>query len=71
MLDEFQCTQKTPNLKKIGESAPRPNFDTCVELMVRKLAWTEDYAVEKMLPVLTRWQVKTVKGKTKTASSLH
>ena len=39
--------------------------------MVRKLAWTEDYAVEKMLPVLTRWQVKTVKGKTKTASSLH
>lgn len=62
VLDEFQSRQKMPTLKKTN-ATDRPKFDNCVEILVKKLAWTEEYAVEKMLPILTRWQVKSVKGK--------
>lgn len=57
ILDEFEDEQKIPELKK-SSNFQAPDFDKCVEILVKKLSWTEEYAVEKMLPVLTRWQVK-------------
>lgn len=63
ILDEFD-SEEDSNLPKLKKSASteKPDFDSCVEIMVKKLAWTEEYAVEKMLPVLTRWQVQALTG---------
>ena len=36
-----------------------PNIDTFVGLATKKLAWTEEYALEKILPVISRWQVQS------------
>jgi len=35
----------------------QPKVPEFVAMAVTKLGWTEEYAVEKMTPVLTRWQV--------------
>ena len=36
-----------------------PNIDTFVALASKKLAWTEEYGLEKILPVISRWQVQS------------
>lgn len=62
-MNEFEVEQKLPAIKQKRSTTGRPNFDQCVELLVKKLAWTEEYAMEKMLPVITRWQVQAMSGK--------
>ena len=35
-----------------------PNIDKFVALASKKLAWTEEYGLEKILPLISRWQVQ-------------
>lgn len=35
-----------------------PKFSQCLSILVKKLAWEEEYAKEKILPIISRWQVK-------------
>ena len=40
-----------------------PKVDDFVKICVKKMAWTEEYAIEKILPLITRWQVKNPESK--------
>ena len=36
-----------------------PKLDEFVKICVKKMTWTEEYAVEKFLPLITRYVLKT------------
>ena len=57
ILEEFETKEKLPkdfDLKR----QDCPKMSQCLSIMTKKLLWTEEYALEKSLPMLTRWQVK-------------
>ena len=56
VLDEFLSVQEIPKIVHTS----KPDFDKCVDFLMKKCAWTDDYAAEKVLPFLTRWQTKAV-----------
>ena len=56
VLDEFLSLQEIPKIVHTN----KPDFDKCVDFLMKKCAWTDDYAAEKVLPFLTRWQTKAV-----------
>ena len=40
-----------------------PKVDDFVKICVKKLSWTEEYALEKILPLISRWQVRNATSK--------
>ena len=57
ILEEFQQSKevKLPHNFKIS----CPKVDEFIAIASKKLAWTEEYALEKILPSLSRWQVQS------------
>lgn len=59
ILDEFlQSKCKAPLPVSNDLQVNCPNVDEFIALAVKKLAWTEEYALEKILPLLSRWHVQ-------------
>lgn len=57
VLAEFFVHQDIDAVKIRSPAVKCPSVDDFVRLSVKKLAWTEEYAVEKILHILSRWQV--------------
>ncbi|CAH0391924.1 unnamed protein product [Bemisia tabaci] len=49
--------KENENLKSQKFSWERPSLAKFLSIAGRKLKWEDDYAIEKFLPVLTRWQL--------------
>lgn len=61
ILEEFlqsKCKAQLPAAATNDLQVKCPNVDGFIALAVKKLAWTEDYALEKILPLLSRWHVQ-------------
>lgn len=61
IVDEFYTKEEVKMDTEIWFQCP--NVDSFVDLASRQLAWTREYALEKVLPVLARWQVVTKSGR--------
>ena len=48
---------KIYNIPESSLFAKRPDLKKFIHIAVGKLQWTEEYAVEKFMPVLAQWQV--------------
>ncbi len=62
VIQEFYTEQveKLPaDVRRGDRRLAVPNVDNFVDLAVKKLAWTEEYAIEKILPVLSKWEVSS------------
>ena len=58
IMDEFESKQENiSDLQQFSELG-EPNFDQAMSILVNKLTWTDDYAKEKLIPFLTRWQLE-------------
>ena len=57
IIEEF--TKKDDNCELDLEKVPlnHPQLDTIVSICEKKLGWTQEYALEKSIPMITRWQV--------------
>ena len=53
--DEEQKTKVSKNDFKLE----CPKVDNFITICEKKLTWTQEYAIEKLLPILSRWQVNT------------
>lgn len=64
VIDEFMKPSDCGVVEKVRRFQVNcPNLDDFVNICVKKMAWTEEYAVEKFLPIITRWQVRNAKNK--------
>ncbi len=58
IIREFYAVQKINPESADFQVQGCPQFKTCMSVLVKKLCWTEEYAEAKLLPLITRWQVK-------------
>lgn len=59
VLDEFTKTCKKSVIDNVRHFQMNcPNVDDFIKICVKKMAWTEEYATEKILPLISRWQVR-------------
>lgn len=57
IVDEFVKERPVPDIDAcLKRNCPK--IGHCMSILVKKLAWTEEYAQERMLPLLTRWQLE-------------
>nr|CAD7396244.1 unnamed protein product [Timema cristinae] len=54
MMDEFLRTRDMP---QVDMTWSQPKILDFIRYSVRLLSWTEDYALDKFLPLLTRWHL--------------
>lgn len=59
VISEFltSCSKKFDHLRLYNFACP--DITKFVPLCVKKLAWTEEYCIEKVLPLISRWQIQT------------
>lgn len=59
VVAEFKTSSQKQDIKKVGNvQAACPQVDKFVQICTKKMAWTDEYALEKILPLISRWQVK-------------
>ncbi|BES98735.1 Maternal protein exuperantia [Nesidiocoris tenuis] len=56
-LDVIAEYTSNPQVPTFSYEWSKPNLPAFVSFAVRKLAWEEDYAAKKILPLLGRWQM--------------
>ena len=58
IIAEFSNTsEELPDLRLVKQLSC-PKISQCLSILVKKLAWEEKYALDTLIPVLTRWQLK-------------
>jgi flap endonuclease GEN len=57
IIREFETAEPLPDPSQLGRSQC-PKMPQCLSILVKKLLWTEEYALEKTIPLLTRWQLE-------------
>ena len=58
MLTKFEAAVETPPSDlSLFTRRSCPKMSQCMSILVKKLTWMEEYALEKMTPLLTRWQL--------------
>ncbi len=58
-LEEEDCLLPDSQQLKHCQGIGRPDVPACLSILVRKLAWTEEYAVQKMIPLVALWQARS------------
>ena len=60
IVDEFFGEDHLPSVADITQMVSRdcPKMTQCMSILVKKCGWTTTYALEKVMPLLTRWQVE-------------
>ena len=60
VIDEFMKPCNNVAVEKVRYFQINcPKLDEFVKICVKKMTWTEEYAVEKFLPLITRYVLKT------------
>ena len=60
VIDEFMKPCNNVAVDKVRHFQMNcPKLDEFVKICVKKMTWTEEYAVEKFLPLITRYVLKT------------
>lgn len=57
IIDEFNTSEELPDLKRVKQLSC-PKVGQCLSILVKKLAWEETYALDTLIPILTRWQLR-------------
>ncbi|XP_075229632.1 XPG-like endonuclease [Lycorma delicatula] len=55
IIDEYLSKKPVESIPMIGWS--QPNLPGFLEIVDRQLGWEEEYAIEKFLPLVTRWHL--------------
>jgi hypothetical protein len=59
VLAEFEAAEEaSPSDLSLFTRRSCPKMSQCMSILVKKLSWMEEYALEKMTPLLTRWQLE-------------
>ncbi|TRY64160.1 hypothetical protein TCAL_03597 [Tigriopus californicus] len=58
VLAEFDVKETVPTDLSEFTTYSCPKIKQCLSIMCKKLLWVEEYAMEKLIPLLTKWQIE-------------
>lgn len=58
ILAEFEVKESAPTDLSEFTNYGCPKIKQCLSIMCKKLLWVEEYALEKLIPILTKWQIE-------------